>query len=826
MPSRARQILGLALAVSGPSVPLSAQTCVEREQPLLSGADEAFLEDFGAARARFQGMELDDFAAQYSVETAYRTESGLFIRGDANGDAVLDVADVTCILGYLFLGSGACEDSQCTDRLDADDSGELLITDALFLLTHLFLGGREPPAPFATAGEDPTEDALPCAAGKLDYDPMQAANLELITAHYPLNEAQEEAYREHGFVIREDGRIGRFETFFNALADIFQNHVPVYISVDVLLDALHLSYDAILIEIEEEVLFGALDDMLEKLDGGVEELRQYAGGFAIDANLDDVAFWICTARSLLRGEQVPCQRDVGATVAEFLAHIASERVQVIDLFRSPCGARAEDFSQFRPRGHYTRSESFERYFRTMMWVQRIGMDFSQADSHAAVAYLLAQGLHDTGAIEEWRRINDVVELFVGMSDSLTPPGMVDLVREAEIGSVADFYTQDSFMAFVDVALERGAGRQRIMSQLLEAAIPDGAGGFLPPPPAFHVMGQRFIVDSYVFTNVIKPHVENPPRFFPSPLDAWFVLGNRATLPLLRAELEEYSYQSNLASLDWIVSRYPEDFWQENLYNVWLSALRTLNVETTQSPYPSVMQTRAWSRRILNTQLASWAHLRHDTILYAKQSVSDFACDFPDAWVDPYPEFYKTLALFAERASAKFGELGLAGFGEYFTALGSHSRMLEGVARAELQERALTEEQSLFVRSAVKLVNQYSSRFNGWYTDLVYGPVFEWFSVPEFEPTIADVHTFYNAVQDKLYFTEVGVGRPQLMLLSVKTNCATRSYIGPVLSYYEFVETNQRLTDEQWATRLETRALRHSPSDVSSLRPAWTDDFIR
>ena len=34
--------------------------------------------------------------------------------------------------------------------------------------------------------------------------------------------------------------------------------------------------------------------------------------------------------------------------------------------------------------------------------------------------------------------------------------------------------------------------------------------------------------------------------------------------------------------------------------------------------PGVARTEAWGRRLLNTQLASWAQLRHDTILYAKQ----------------------------------------------------------------------------------------------------------------------------------------------------------------------------------------------------------------
>ena len=57
----------------------------------------------------------------------------------------------------------------------------------------------------------------------------------------------------------------------------------------------------------------------------------------------------------------------------------------------------------------------------------------------------------------------------------------------------------------------------------------------------------------------------------------------------------------------------------------------------------VARTEAWGRRMLNTQLASWAELRHDTILYAKQSYTGGAsCEFPDALVDPNPAFFARL----------------------------------------------------------------------------------------------------------------------------------------------------------------------------------------
>ena len=83
-----------------------------------------------------------------------------FLRGDANGDTALDIADGVSILGYLFSGGAR---PYCLDAADTDDDGSVDISDPIFLLGHLFLGGRRMPAPGSMIlGSDPTADALYC----------------------------------------------------------------------------------------------------------------------------------------------------------------------------------------------------------------------------------------------------------------------------------------------------------------------------------------------------------------------------------------------------------------------------------------------------------------------------------------------------------------------------------------------------------------------------------------------------------------------------------------------------------------------------------------
>jgi len=82
-----------------------------------------------------------------------------FIRGDANGDGLVDISDAITMLDVLFQGA----EIACEDAGDANDDGVLDISDPTYLLIHLFWGGAAPPEPFAQAGLDPTtEDPYLC----------------------------------------------------------------------------------------------------------------------------------------------------------------------------------------------------------------------------------------------------------------------------------------------------------------------------------------------------------------------------------------------------------------------------------------------------------------------------------------------------------------------------------------------------------------------------------------------------------------------------------------------------------------------------------------
>jgi hypothetical protein len=63
------------------------------------------------------------------------------LRGDANADGVIDIADVAYLISYLFA------DGSAPDPLEAGDAncdGVVDIADVTYLINYLFLGGQPP----------------------------------------------------------------------------------------------------------------------------------------------------------------------------------------------------------------------------------------------------------------------------------------------------------------------------------------------------------------------------------------------------------------------------------------------------------------------------------------------------------------------------------------------------------------------------------------------------------------------------------------------------------------------------------------------------------
>jgi hypothetical protein len=89
--------------------------------------------------------------------------------------------------------------------------------------------------------------------------------------------------------------------------------------------------------------------------------------------------------------------------------------------------------------------------------------------------------------------------------------------------------------------------------------------------------------------------------------------------------------------------------------------------------------------VLNTQLGSWTQLRHDTVLYAKQSVTGgILCDFPHSYLEPVPAFWEAMADLSHMMADSLDSISFEGNYQHTGAFG----FIEEMNRNEFKDRAV------------------------------------------------------------------------------------------------------------------------------------------
>ncbi|EKD86637.1 MAG: hypothetical protein ACD_37C00207G0001, partial [uncultured bacterium] len=419
------------------------------------------------------------------------------------------------------------------------------------------------------------------------------------------------------------------------------------------------------------------------------------------------------------------------------------------------------------------------------------------------------------ALTVWDRIYQPTVFFVGKADDLSIYDYLKVAKKVlgetlKINDLSDDIKIDQFIAEV-----KTLPAPKISSSfVLETEDPSKV------TKAFRFMGQRFIPDSYMFQQLVFPKIQNytgggakpftaetietlngarTVRAFPMGLDVTAVLGSQRAKDLLdkqkNSSYEQYEEQfqklkSEFASL-------PQEQWAENLYWSWLySLLPTLTVKG--SGYPVFMQQENWLDKDLNTFLGSWAELRHDTILYAKQSYTGIGITSIDqpkpeiedrGFVEPNAEAYARLASLAKfmREGLESRNLLGAEYKDKLTKMEETLLKLKEISEKELTNKKLEKPDYDFIKG-----------IGGTLESLVTFSLEKISKITSETDTkmeiVADVHTDGNTKQ----VLEEGVGKPMNLLVIVKEGSNIYLTSGAVFSYYEFKQSmSDRLTDEKW-----------------------------
>ena len=679
---------------------------------------------------------------------------------------------------------------------------------------------------------------------KININPESVLYFDSISAKYNLTEFEQSLIADHGFMVTERLAKG---SFGEILLDVHHNDLPVFVSSDAILYAFHASYDRILRDVELGYLIDKVSNLLLALRSQMPQLAaQYNSQPQMIQKLKDIDVYLTVAAKLIGQNTSPYYPGNGDKIDHLMDKVmTAEGFETDTIFSSNC--ISYDWSQFKPRGHYDSDEfpELKKYFRTMMWLGRIEIyliapplgdpfcppqTFEDIQRQSIDALLVSELFDLASAVPTFEEIEDVIKFFVGDQDNVTLLNMYYLRDAVNLLSASDLLDSLKLVEFQDTLANQSFAYQLIQSQIL-------AGTWSPadsivPASAFLLFGQRYVDDSYVTAQVVYDRIRYNNqvicRLFPSTLDPMFALGNDAAAQLLIPELNEYHYSTNLAVLRYLFDTYSPEYWNSTFYRQWLNAIRTMNPPEDRNSLPAFMQTAAFWQEKLNTQLSSWAELRHDNLLYAKQSYTGVPiCSYPYSYVEPFPELYQAMI-----------DIGYAGYNffqgfnidpaiksimlDYFISLQNICDTLKIISEKELNDIQLTPGESYFLKNMMFEIQNYGSvvNYGGWYPKLIYNDSeYAYEKLIGKDYVVADIHTTPSDCSGGMmgWIKHVGTGPVDVGVFIAKIpggeDC---TFIGPVLSYHDYTtEDWLRLTDEEWAsTYLQ-----------SALRPDWVNIYL-
>lgn len=637
-----------------------------------------------------------------------------------------------------------------------------------------------------------------------------------------------------------------------AFIEIYNNDLPLFISSDFVLGTLHNSYDAILQTLEWQFLEPNLMELLDALYDAYPALyTKYSGDDRLEDALGDVDLYVSVARSLIYDQDFVPRSHGPEKFYDIMGKIAAEQMVSTTLFTGE-RPRKLDFSQFKPRGHYNKEIytaqgiiTLEKYFRTMMWLGRIDFlltappenpwepDWTEDELRRMQlgAILLNELLYSCGKKANLDKHEQVITFLVGPDDNMTPVELEGLTGRM-LSSPADLYIPQVFDAFMDSLNASDDYGQKIMSNFFYVDPYSSDPGKLPV--SFKLLGQKFLIDSYVLSEVVYDRIivdgKKIHRGLPDPLDVMAVMGNEDAIYLLVDELEQYKYAYKVASLKYLVDAYDEDFWEQSLYNTWMAAIRELNPPSSSANLPYFMQTTAWHQEKLNTQLTSWAELRHDNILYGKQSYTGgTACSYPYTYIEPYPDFYGRLQLFAENAAAFLADVfsgedfsSKSMIINYYTRYAEIMGIFGEIARKELAGVALNETEITFLKTMINSYMASGPSVTGWFTDFF----FDIEKGLNWDFVVADVHTqptdeFGNVVGYVMHVGNGYINKGVFLAPNPANPEQLMAFAGPVASFhYEVTSDFLRLTDQDWEEKFVWGGGTGLPA-----RPDWINAYI-
>ena len=659
---------------------------------------------------------------------------------------------------------------------------------------------------------------------KLNFKPANSkdvVNMDNLINPFQLKEFDSKLYNmlgKNGFAIVPAEHNQLFHVYEkNDYADF-----PSFVTTDLYLQLFHLYFDCVLRDVEEKHLDSLMIVFSSQMEAEMKTLTSSQNA-EVKVAAEFGQAWFAVASWLFSHDKAPASAATLNVPEAYKKMVMEEITKAIDAENGYSDMleyfppeEMFGYSLFRPRGHYTRSKVCSRYFRGMMWLQTAHFGTNKPSKMKQIA-LIANVFNQQPKLRAiYNKVSEPITYLMGTPDNVTLIQVANRIKEMGL-PIEQLLSSRKDMANLTKDIEEIAKRQ----MRIELKKTRGSKYVVD------IMPQRYQPDAEAL--IATTDQDSPVSLRPCPkgLDWMAVMGLPGAERILIDELKETQRWAGFPkALTTARKKAATTQWDACVANQWMYTLQSLG-DTAQS-LPYFMQSPQWQKKNLNTALASWAELKHDAILYAKQPMlaecGDGGPEPPvvKGYVEPNVKFWEKAIALVTRMDKVLTTYNL----QTEKAKAVYERIKEmaefcrDISKKELNGGKITDEEynqieiigSTVENISLELVSEDNEMLQGW-SDVV--------STDKKVAVVADVFTASGenvAIDNKCVLYE-GVGPAYEIYVVVEIDGSLYLTRGAVLSYREFTRllSDPRMTDEEWQEELKK-----SPTGGT---PSWMKEII-
>ena len=659
---------------------------------------------------------------------------------------------------------------------------------------------------------------------KLNFKPVngkKVVNMDNLINPFQLKEFDSKLYNmlgKNGFAIVPAEHNQLFHVYEkNDYADF-----PSFVTTDLYLQLFHLYFDCVLRDVEEKHLDSLMIVFSSQMEAEMKTLTSSQDA-EVKAAAEFGQAWFAVASWLFSHDKAPASAATLNVPEAYKKMVMEEITKAIDAENGYSDMleyfppeEMFGYSLFRPRGHYTRSKVCSRYFRGMMWLQTAHFGTNKPSKMKQIA-LIANVFNQQPKLRAiYNKVSEPITYLMGTPDNVTLIQVANRIKEMGL-PIEQLLSSRKEMANLTKDIEEIAKRQ----MRIELKKTRGSKYVVD------IMPQRYQPDAEALITTTDQDSPVSLRPCPKGLDWMAVMGLPGAERILIDELKETQRWTGFPkALTTARKRAATTQWEACVANQWMYTLQSLGDTARSLPY--FMQSPQWQKKNLNTALASWAELKHDAILYAKQPMlaecGDGGPEPPvvKGYVEPNVKFWeKAIALVTKMDKVLTTyNLQTEKAKAVYERIKEMAEFCRDISKKELNGGKITDEEynqieiigSTVENISLELVSEDNEMLQGW-SDVV--------STDKKVAVVADVFTASGenvAIDNKCVLYE-GVGPAYEIYVVVEIDGSLYLTRGAVLSYREFTRllSDPRMTDEEWQEELKK-----SPTGGT---PSWMNEII-